>query len=183
MIIHLNGWPGVGKLTIARLLRDRLGGRLLDNHTVYNVAFALTTFRSSEFYMAARAVRDVAFECALAVPPDIPLIMTNAISNSDWGRENWEAVRALARRRNVRLFAVTLFCDEAEQARRMASAERSYLGKLTDPREFSVRGRKLIEDGADFLLRLDTTAVPAEESAQRICEWVKDERHRDTAVA
>lgn len=174
MIIHLNGWPGVGKLTVARCLRDLSGGRLLDNHTVFNVAFALTDFRSPEFYDTARAARDTAFDCAARLPADVPLIMTNALSDSDWGRENWDAVRALATRRNVPLFAVILTCDEHEQAKRMSSPEREYLGKLSDPKQFSVRGRTLIADGADHLIRLDTTSVPADETARSIWRWTRD---------
>jgi shikimate kinase len=34
MIIHINGYPGVGKLTIGRIVAEQLGGRLLDNHSV-----------------------------------------------------------------------------------------------------------------------------------------------------
>ena len=45
MIIVLNGYPGVGKLAIGRELTSLLGGRLLDIHSVYNVAFALTEFQ------------------------------------------------------------------------------------------------------------------------------------------
>lgn len=173
VIIHLNGWPGVGKLAIARLLRDSLGARLLDNHTVFNVAFALTEFRSPEFYAAARTVRDAAFDCATSVPSPVPIIMTNALSKSDWGEENWNAVRALARRSSRRLLAVVLSCEEAEQAKRIASPERRYLGKLTDPKEWSLRGRELIVEGADYLLRLDTTFAPAEQSARQISDWAR----------
>ena len=46
MIIHINGFPGVGKLTIAKILAEKLGARLLDNHSIYNVALALTEFKS-----------------------------------------------------------------------------------------------------------------------------------------
>ncbi|WP_144243816.1 (d)CMP kinase [Sphingopyxis sp. MWB1] len=35
MIIELNGPAGVGKLTIGRMVARDLGGRLLDNHTIY----------------------------------------------------------------------------------------------------------------------------------------------------
>ena len=49
MIIVLNGYPGVGKLTIGRELTTLMNGRLLDIHTVYNLAFALTEFKSPEF--------------------------------------------------------------------------------------------------------------------------------------
>ncbi len=34
MIIHLNGMPGTGKLTIARLVAQELEGRLVDNHSI-----------------------------------------------------------------------------------------------------------------------------------------------------
>jgi shikimate kinase len=43
MIISLNGWPGVGKLTVGLELADILEGRLLDSHTLlFNVAITLT---------------------------------------------------------------------------------------------------------------------------------------------
>jgi broad-specificity NMP kinase len=38
VIVHLNGWPGVGKLTVARLLAPRLQARLIDNHLLHDVA-------------------------------------------------------------------------------------------------------------------------------------------------
>jgi hypothetical protein len=79
----------------------------------------------------------------------------------------------LAQRSNRRLLAVVLSCEEAEQARRIASPERRYLGKLNDPNGWSLRGRELIAEGADFLLRLDTTLAPAEQSARQICDWAR----------
>jgi len=57
VIVHINSYPGVGKLTIGRALADLIGGKLLDNHSVFNVAFALTEFRSPAFYDAVREVR------------------------------------------------------------------------------------------------------------------------------
>lgn len=172
MLLHLNGWPGVGKLTIARLLRDRFGARLLDNHTVFNAAFALAEFRSPEFYAAARSIRDAAYDAARNVPASVPIIMTNALSNSDWGRENWDAIKSLANGRKAKLFQVTLECEEREQARRMTTAERAYLGKLTDPGAWSLRGRDLLEQGADAILRLDNTDLSAADSADRIFDWI-----------
>ena len=54
MIIVLNGYPGVGKLSIGRKLARLVDGRLLDIHSIYNVAFALTEFRSPEFIIFFR---------------------------------------------------------------------------------------------------------------------------------
>ena len=61
MIVHINSYPGVGKLTIGRALADLIGGKLLDNHSVFNVAFALTEFKSPAFYDTVRAVREIAY--------------------------------------------------------------------------------------------------------------------------
>jgi broad-specificity NMP kinase len=37
-IVHINGCPGTGKLTIARLLAPMIGAKLVDNHTLINPA-------------------------------------------------------------------------------------------------------------------------------------------------
>ena len=62
MIVHINGHPGVGKLTIARELVALIGGRLLDNHSIYNVALALTERKSEPYFRALRGVRKIAFD-------------------------------------------------------------------------------------------------------------------------
>jgi hypothetical protein len=61
LIIHINSYPGVGKLTIGRHLAELLNGKLYDNHSIYNVAFAVTEFRTPTFYETVRAVRDIAY--------------------------------------------------------------------------------------------------------------------------
>lgn len=40
LVVHLNGWPGVGKLTIGRALAERLNARLIDNHLLHDAAIA-----------------------------------------------------------------------------------------------------------------------------------------------
>lgn len=69
MIISLNGWPGVGKLTVGLELADILEGRLLDSHTLFNVAITLTDYCSPEYDDVARRVRNIAFECVLRLAP------------------------------------------------------------------------------------------------------------------
>ena len=39
--MHLNGWAGVGKLTVNRAPARLLSARLVDNHTLQNLALAL----------------------------------------------------------------------------------------------------------------------------------------------
>lgn len=49
VLIVLDGDPGVGKLAIGRELAALVAGGLLDVDSVYNLAFALTEFKSPAF--------------------------------------------------------------------------------------------------------------------------------------
>lgn len=176
MIIHINGYPGVGKLTIAKILAEKLGARLLDNHSVYNVALALTEFKSPEYFDTIRAVREIAYKRVLEVPADIPVILTNAhSSNTAWGYECWDAVIDLASSRGATLLIVVLECSLEENARRIQGLDRESKRKPRDPTMFrgNAEARPLLDRGGDHLLHLDVTELEAEESASRIEEWVK----------
>ena len=172
MMIHLNGYPGVGKLTVGRLLAQRLGGRLLDNHAIYDVAFALAEFRSAAWDNLARGVREVAFAGVEALPLETPVVTTNACSESDWGREMWQAMLDLAKRRASPFLVVSMICEPGENARRLCSVERGG-GKMTDPLALEAYRRNwaLLEEGGDALLRLDCTKLSAEETATAILTW------------
>src|SRR5262249_61511718 len=37
VIVHLNGWPGVGKQTIGRILAQRINARFIHNHLLHAV--------------------------------------------------------------------------------------------------------------------------------------------------
>ncbi len=174
-IVHINGYPGVGKLTVGRLLADRIGARLLDNHSIYNIALALTAFKSKAYYETLRATRAIAYARVLEVPPGVPVILTNAhFADSAWGNESWDAAIALAQARGAKHLVVILECAVEENARRIASEDRDEKRKPRDPSLFAgnMNGRQLIERGGDALLRIDTTALGAAETTGLIAEWL-----------
>jgi predicted kinase len=176
MLVHLNGLPGVGKLTIGRIVAETLGGRILDNHSIYNVAFALTDFRSDAFYETVRAVRRIAYERLLELPADLPIVLTNAhFDDSAWGNECWDAAIDLARQRGSAHCVVVLTCGLAAHEMRIAGPDRALKRK---PQDFSVfkpgmRTPRPIDRGADRLLHLDTTGLTAEASANAIVDWLR----------
>ncbi|MGE4244903.1 MAG: hypothetical protein AB7E66_02805 [Parvibaculaceae bacterium] len=152
-----------------------MGGKLLDNHSIYNIAFALTEFRSPGFYETVRAIRDLAYERVLALPATTPIILTNWYSKgSEWGEENWGEVIALARRRPSTLAVVILSCSPEENERRIRSSGRDAMRKPRDAALVNGNrdGRPLIDRGADRLLRLDVTHLSADAAAAAIADWL-----------
>jgi hypothetical protein len=122
----------VGKLTVARLLTQEIGGRLLDSHTIYNVAFSVTDIGTPTFYDTVRRVRDIAFERIAELPAGVPVVMTNAYADTPFGNENWRVIERSPTARQSRLFVVVLDCALEENARRITSPARAPLHKLVD---------------------------------------------------
>ncbi|HEY8614882.1 AAA family ATPase [Phenylobacterium sp.] len=179
VLIHINGYPGAGKLTLGRRLAEAIGGKLVDNHSIYNLALALTEMKSPAYFETLRAVRVIAFQRVLELPPLTPVVVTNAhMTDSDWGNENWDAWADLARQRGARLLVVVLDCQADELDRRIASPERAARRKLTDPAQFTGArtGRMLIDRGGDATLRFDTTGLSPDEAFSRVLAFVTEER-------
>jgi cytidylate kinase len=175
MIIHINGHPGVGKLTVGRILAARIGARLLDNHSIYNIALALTEFKSAAYYETLRATRTIAYRRVLELPREIPIILTNAhFRDSTWGNESWDAAIELARNRSSRLLTVILDCAHEENARRIRSEDRDLKRKPRDPTLVggNAARRVLLDRDGDRLLRIDTTMLSAEDTAEQIARWI-----------
>jgi len=173
-LIHINGAPGVGKLTIARQMASRLNARVLDNHAIYNVAFALTEFRSPGFYDAVRASRAAAYQQVLCLPDDETVIFTDAyFDDSSWGWESWGAIEHLADQRRWPFYSVALVCKAAEHRRRIVSAERAGRGKLQDASYVDrAIARRLIERKGDLSKRLDITDLSADAAGSILADWV-----------
>lgn len=173
-LLYLNGPPGVGKLTIARALAANLKARVLDNHAIYNVGFALADFRSPAFYNAVRAVRAVAYDQILQAPNTETVILTAAdFIDSDWGRENWQAVQQLAADRRWPFHSIALYCEPSEHRRRIADEGRAGRGKLQDASAVdAMKDRPIAEGRGPRSLRLDLTDMTAADAASTISAWV-----------
>ena len=177
MLILLNGRPGAGKLTIGRVLAERMGARLLDAHSLYNLAFALTDKGTPAFADTVRELRAIARARILDLPPDVPVILTDAkFADSAWGNELWDDTLAIAVERGVPFLVVVVECEPDENDRRLRSPERMGKRKPIDDTLLRVdrHERVLLRRDADGVLELDVTRLEPEEAAERIDAWVTE---------
>lgn len=175
MIVHLNGWPGAGKLTVARVLARKLRARLLDNHTLHNVAASLCDRGTDAYWTLYERVRDLAYDRICALPPGAVLVMTNSfLKEPPRDVEAWGRIRDLAASRGDRLVAVTLECDLDENLVRIGGADRAGNRKLTDPEPLIAWRDEyhLIVDDADHWVVVDNTRLTPEQAADRIVAYL-----------
>ncbi len=170
VIVHLNGWPGVGKLTIGRALAGKLGARLIDNHLLHDVAIRCAGLDAPGRWPLYEVVREAAYRALAKRPDDEAFVMTNALCmNTPRERHAWEYVVDLAIARKAPLVPVVLEADLVENARRLQSHDRTGR-KLTDVE--TLRGFTTIDSiqrpDVPELLVLDVTELSADQAADII---------------
>lgn len=175
MIIHINGWPGVGKLTVAREVARKLGARLLDNHSLHDVAIRLCDRGTAEYWDLYYQVRNVAYGWVRTMPTDQVVVMTNALlAENEREREAWQAVKQLAADRSDRLVSVILDCSLEENVRRVRSEERRHR-KMIDPQPLiEWRSRyTLLTDDETPSLTVDNSSRTVDQAADEIVAFVR----------
>ena len=180
VIVCLVGFPGAGKLTIARALSRLIVATIVDNHWISDPILKLVTTAGTQpvpdaIWPEVTKVRGAVLETIAAfAPPHTNFIFTYAGSNEDpEDRKAFEEYRGVAVRRAARFVAVRLLCGEAELVRRIQSPER-HGRKLTDPREAieNVRDFSPLDPCLPESMTLDVTALSAEAAATRIRDHV-----------
>lgn len=168
--MHLNGWPGVGKLTVNRALARLLSARLVDNHTLQNLALPLAPRPSAEYWAIVREVQAIAHKRMAEMPHGESFVLTNALAQDDSrATELWAGVKRVAAEPGDLRVAVNLDCSLAANLERIRTSERTNNRKLDDPAYLTeVRSKIAIMDtaaDADFGLRLETTDIAPEDAA------------------
>jgi gluconate kinase len=170
MIVHLNGWPGVGKKTIGAILAQRLGARFVHNHLLYDLPVAITGHDDPARWPLYETIRAAAYDALAQRPPNERFVMTNALRrNTPRDRDTWTRLVAAATARNAPLIPIVLETETDELVRRLQSADR--VGrKLTDPAR--LRGyfvdNSIQKPVVAELLVLDVTSLTPDAAAARI---------------
>lgn len=196
MIILLNGMPGVGKLTIARALRDRhcFDSRIIDNHLAIDAAASVFPYRGKE----QRALRDMIRRTLFAgveqeSSKDVVFVFTECLSKDlEDDRKVLLEIMQTAVARQVHLAILNLVCQDAEHKKRLTSPDRQKhaRGKLqsVDVLEQLLQYKLIDKETVNDLKQLqqlrlsvtvdelDVTGIPAE----RVAELISAFTHQET---
>lgn len=174
-IFYLTGHAGVGKLTVAKAIRDLTGAKIVDNHTVNNPIFGLIRLYRDEplpdaVWDRVDEVRNAVLETiATLSPPDWSFVFTHVALDHPDDIAVYHAIRETAARRCARFQPIHLKCDVDELSRRIASPERRALLKDVSPDNARTSATQAILqfDEADALT-LDITRMKPGAAAQAI---------------
>lgn len=185
-IVHLIGFPGAGKFTIAkemeRIAADR-GDRMVvvDNHHINNTIFAMLDVDGvkavppSAWARIAEVREAVLRTIAELSPPAWSFVFTNVLFADDAGDERHvELLAELAVARGSVFVPVRVTCDVEELVRRVVKPARRERMKWTDGeavRALAER-RELVTPTSPLTLELDVTSLPAEDAAAEILDHV-----------
>src|SRR5436190_8885375 len=111
--------PGVGKLTVAKRLREMLGARLIDNHLLIDLVESIGGGRTADYIPMLTRITDVVYDLVAKTSALDVIIFTNALAAQlpeDVAR--LAAIEALAHRMQTPFVPILLTCDAAENERR-----------------------------------------------------------------
>lgn len=179
-VIHINGWPGTGKLTIAKHLAKLLSSfdaKLVHNHLLIEPVDAVL-HRTQDGYQSLRhAVRAAVFSSLVHEPATYKSIyvFTDFQCTGELGHSVCAEYAQCANERGASFIPVNVDCSVDTNLQRLVSKDRIVFSKLTDVelvRQFRQTG--VVHEFSEHpnALKVDVTQLRAEEAAQRIYEHV-----------
>lgn len=170
-IIYINGFPGVGKYTIAqKLVKILENSKLIDNHLLINPVDAIIDRKCPDYQKIRKTIRksvlDIISENIYTFNNIYIFTDSQSISDCSVCKEYETA----ANKRNCIFIPITLTCSIEENLNRIVSQDRSLKGKLTSKDIF----RSLIEEEEPFRfdtkyhLEIDITNINSDNCAQII---------------
>ncbi|MDT5059886.1 MAG: hypothetical protein QOH63_345 [Acidobacteriota bacterium] len=130
-IIILIGFAGTGKYTIGRVLSERTGARLVDNHLINNPIFTVVNADGVSRLPPAvwdkvKEIRRLVYDAIREIsPPELSFIFTLELRESDKAaHQAFLDLEELAAARESLLVPVRLICDVEELCRRVVDPAR-----------------------------------------------------------
>jgi hypothetical protein len=176
--IYINGYPGIGKLTIAKELEKLVpNSKVYHNHLFIDPVAPLVDRDSPHYQDIRTSFRRFILNTIATSEASAPFtwIFTDSRSSSPIGSAGAQDFKNAANLRRALFIPVVLHCEMAENVLRISSGKRGTGNtKLTDPA--ILEAIRLKEDiytfGGPHELELDITKITASEAAEKIYEHV-----------
>ncbi|KAF2642956.1 hypothetical protein P280DRAFT_467068 [Massarina eburnea CBS 473.64] len=190
-IIHINGFPGTGILTIAREVVTSLQehfaasesgcqAKLVHNHLLINPADAVLHRTQPGYQILRKALRDAVFSTVKSEPATFTTayLFTDWQSGDDIGIEVCKDFQFTAHERGCDFIPIVITCDQEENIVRLCSSDRGVWHKITDA-ELLVQFREQSHpppvyrfENVETRLELDVTNLSAQQAAGCILKHV-----------
>lgn len=167
MILHFNGMPGTGKRTVAQIVCQRLGARLVDNHSIINPILQTHSHGGPGYQRAVLQETGRLLE----LHRQETLVFTNALAaERPEDRARLDQIAEHARQHGRAFWQILLHCEMAENQRRILSPQRAQHQKLMDPNilEQLHRDYTIYHPPAEHPLALDTSGLSPDQAAEQI---------------
>ncbi|EMF13071.1 uncharacterized protein SEPMUDRAFT_155484 [Sphaerulina musiva SO2202] len=137
LFVYINGYPGVGKLSVARELRAILPNtKVFDNHNLIDATSSIYERGMPEYQPLRRQMRRVVLDSIATSEStrEITWIFTDQQSSDETGASAAQDYAAAAQARQSSFVSIILTCDLEENVRRLTFASRGGESntKLTD---------------------------------------------------
>lgn len=178
-IIHLIGFAGVGKYTIAKLLAAETQAKLVDNHLLNNPVFTVIDLKGGgkldeEVWEQTRRIRHVVMDTIRTISPkEYSFIFTNCLFEHDPADHKViKEMQDLATTRNGQYVPVRLHCSPEENILRKSNEQRRERMKPTNT-DSVIRHQtdyEIVKIYHDNVLDLDVTDLSAQQAAEQIMQ-------------
>ncbi len=177
-IIHINGMPGVGKLTVAKVLARDLSAKLIDNHLAIDLVLSVCERGSSQYFKMLAEIMAVMHKSLADRPKDEIFIFTNALAQGlPEDEERFQSIENLAVKLGKAFVPILITCDMDENMTRLTNVERKQKRKLTDRDNLQkiIETYRLVHDDNQLnSLKIDTTNLTPEQAATKICAHIQE---------
>ena len=172
-LLFIYGRPAVGKLTVAREVAERTGGRLFHNHLTVNLALSVYDFGTPGFIELREKIWMAVFRRALA--DQLPLLIFTFNPESTVPQAFIDGLFAEMKAGGAKVITVELTASEALIEARLGSDSRRRDGKVMDAAMYKrLRLRGVFETPVipSPRLKIDTGKLSPAEAAERIAALV-----------
>lgn len=177
-LVYLIGFPGVGKLTIAKEICKMENCILQDNHKTVNLLFPFLDLKKGipeDTWSDVLSIRHIIYEFIKRnFRKDASLVFTDCLRDEDeLAHQVFNEVKEIADTLGLAFYPVFLDCDIEVIKERITSEERKTNFKLTDVEDSFFEWKSLISVDEKNEIRLDVSSLTASDAAKTIIQKIE----------